>query len=458
MRTLIFILLALNVSAQSSGDRPNIVFILADDLGQNEISRNGDLYDTPNIDFLCNNGAYYERFYVQRACSQTRAAFMTGRHPWKIGMSRIVRVETHDRTMPSDTLTVSQELRELGYITGIVGKWHLGDEPWSRSRYYDFNYSYEQLISAPHYYNHWVFGADDLNENGVCKGGEEQGNYGTHLLRDRAVEFIESASKTENPFFLYVPFTAPHSPWQCTYGNTNDELKECMMSEFDDAVGDIYQAIVNAGIEENTLIVFGSDNGGVRNVPSDDSSNEPYRGFKNGWYEGAFNVPFTFYWKNTIAPQVIPIDKPVHIIDLLPTFVDLAGGNTKAYWDGISMLPFGTVAPDRLLTVRTHQDLNNGNWSHTIAYNEFVYVQPPTLTTQQIYNLSNDISQTNDLYGSTGLETMFDNEAANVQSLFYEQPHLLDNVNWMPPRCYGHEHRRDDFYKDEYIPLEFIAN
>ena len=374
-------------------------------------------------------------------------------------MESLLKVNYHDRTCPKDTLIISQKLRELGYITAVIGKWHLGDEPWSRQRAYDFNYSWEQLISAPNYYTHEVFGGLNINENGVCQD-TAVGTYGTDLIRDKACNFITNVSKTDNPFFLYVPFTTPHSPWMCDYGVTDDEKKECMMQSLDDAVGKIYTSIINAGIEENTLIVFGSDNGGIKPVPSNEQSNYPYRGYKGEAWEGALNVPFAFYWKNTISPQVVAIDKPVHIIDLYPTFVELAGGLTEDYIDGVSLLPFGNPITDRFIYATNKIDTLLNLWTQCIAYNEYVFVDPkPLAQTEQIYNLISDISQTTDLFGGgLPIEPLFLSHADSIKQLYRSQYFIEDNVSWTPPRCYGHEHRRDDYYKDEYKPLIFIAN
>ena len=460
MRVLLFILLAINVSAQSSGSRPNIIYILADDLGQNEISRNNGLYDTPNIDFLCDNGAYYERFYVDKACTQTRSEVLTGRHDWKTGMSELVKHDHHDHTLPSDTLTLPQKLRELGYVTGIVGKWHLGDEPWSRSRYYDFSYSWEHLQSGPNYYTHLMNGGFNLNENGICQD-TATGTYGTHLITDKSVEFIESMSNTDNPFFLYIPYTAPHTPLQCPYGTGGDDIKRCMVEQLDEGVGKIYDAVANNGLLGNTLIVFGSDNGSVELVPSNGLGNEPYRGYKNGVYEGGVNTPCVFYWDGVISSQVVGIQYPTHVADLYPTFVDLAGGVNEAYVDGSSLLPIGSTSMlvDRLVPVVNFKDALD-RWQQCIAYNEFVFVDPlANSQSYQMYNLLTDLSQTNDLVGN-GLpeETILLEHSDAIKSQFVFQFIMEDNVAWYPPRCYGHEHRRDDFYKDEYIPLEFIAN
>ena len=249
-------------------NRPNIVFILADDLGRADVGFNGGKeIKTPHIDKLAASGARLEQFYVQPVCSPTRAALMTGRYPMRHGLQVGVVRPWAQYGLPLDERTLPQALREAGYATAIVGKWHLGHFeraylPTARG----FDHQYGHYNGAIDYFRHDREGGHDWHRDDRASYDE---GYSTHLLAEDAVKFInENAGR--KPFFLYVPFNAVHAPHQ-----TPEKYKEAyaslpeprrtyagMLAAMDEAVGRIIAALDEKGLRRDTIIIFSSDNGG----------------------------------------------------------------------------------------------------------------------------------------------------------------------------------------------------
>lgn len=269
--------------------RPNIVYLLADDLGYRDVSWRGGEIQTPHLDALANSGARLESFYVQPVCSPTRAALLTGRYPFRYGLQVGVVRPWAQYGLPLEERLLPQALKSAGYATAICGKWHLGAYqraylPTARG----FDRQYGHYNGALDYFTHIRDGGFDWHrDDQVCR---DEG-YTTELVGREAVSMIEEFSGKQ-PFFLYVPFNAPHGPYQpptnprLAYENLKGNRRNFarMVTAVDDEVGRIVAALDRHGLREKTLILFSSDNGGVG--PGKIADNTPLRAGKGTLYEG----------------------------------------------------------------------------------------------------------------------------------------------------------------------------
>ncbi|MBS0192039.1 MAG: arylsulfatase [Phycisphaerales bacterium] len=342
--------------------RPNIVYIVADDLGWKDVGFNGATdIKTPNIDALAAGGAVFRQFYVQPMCTPTRAALMTGRYPFRYGLQCAVIPATSTYGLNLDEWLLPQSLKETGYDTAIIGKWHLGHADkkfWPKQR--GFDYQYGAMIGELDYYTHGDKGVLDwFRDNEPVR---EEG-YTTTLLGNDAVRYIEKHSKS-TPFFMYLAFNAPHTPYQAPkeyvdrFPSIEDPTRRTyagMVSCLDDQVGRVVEALKAAGIRDNTLIVFHSDNGGTRSamfagvmadmanvkIPCD---NGPYREGKGTLLEGGVRVCALANWPGKIAPGTR--ENVVHITDMYPTIAGLTGASTAKCkpLDGVDA--WGVLAQD----------------------------------------------------------------------------------------------------------------
>ena len=349
----LFCLGILAVAPAVAADRPNIVVILADDLGNADLGYRGSDIKTPNIDRLAKEGVRLESFHGMPVCTPARAALMTGRYPMRYGLQTLVIFPNHTYGLPTDERTLPQALKEAGYRTMMVGKWHLGHADqkfWPNNR--GFEYFYGNTVGEVDYFTHQRGGVTDWQRNG--KFITEKG-YVTTLFGDEAVRLIEKQDKTK-PFFLYFASLAPHAPYQAPkadedrYASTiKDPTRRtyaAMITSLDDQVGRIVAALEKRGLRENTLIVFSSDNGGPRNAvvasgahskeersasgvtqESLPASNGELRGGKGSLHEGGVRVPTIFNWPARLKPRVV--NEPLHMVDIMPTALALAGAKAN---------------------------------------------------------------------------------------------------------------------------------
>lgn len=307
--------------------RPNVVYLLADDLGWGDVGFHGGEIKTPNLDRLAASGARLEQFYVQSVCSPTRAALMTGKYPSRLGLHVGVVRPWAQFGLPLEEEILPQSLQKAGYQTAIVGKWHLGHFqraylPTSRG----FHQQYGHYNGAIDYDTHQRDGGLDWHRND--KALIEEG-YSTHLLANEAVRIVAEHNRAK-PLFLYVPFNAVHAPHQVPpkYSRPYEHLAEPrrtyagMLAALDEAVGQIVTQLEKSGLSENTLIIFHSDNGGPN--PGEVTSNGPLRGSKATLYEGGVRVPAFAVWPKRIAAGSV-VNQPLHVVDWNPTLRSLAG-------------------------------------------------------------------------------------------------------------------------------------
>ncbi|HJZ56346.1 MAG TPA: arylsulfatase [Gemmataceae bacterium] len=332
-RPLLLALAALGfASQQSAADQPNIVFLLADDLGYADCGfMGGKEIKTPHIDKLAAAGARLDAFYVQPVCSPTRAALMTGRYPMRHGLQVGVVRPWAQYGLPLDERTLAQALKEAGYTTAICGKWHLGHfAPEYLPTRRGFDHQYGHYNGAIDYFTHIRDGGFDWHRDD--KACHDEG-YSTHLITREACAFVaENAGK--KPFFLYVPFNAVHAPHQvpekytAAYPDLQGERKTYagMLAAMDEGVGEIVAAVEKAGVRGNTLFVFISDNGGPQ--PGKVTDNGKYRAGKATLYEGGVRVAACVTFDGKIKPGSV-VAEPMHMVDMYPTLIRLAGGSLE---------------------------------------------------------------------------------------------------------------------------------
>jgi arylsulfatase A-like enzyme len=338
--------------------KPDIVFLLIDDLGYADCGFNGGKQIlTPNIDRLAKAGAVLEHHYVQPVCSPTRSTLLTGRYPTRTGVYSVVTPHAA-WGLPLAERTLADALKQAGYSTEIVGKWHLGEfKPEYLPLARGFEHHYGHYFGALDYYTHERGGELDWYRDG--KAVKEEG-YTTHLLRDEACRVIARQPK-DKPLFLYVPFNGVHGPFQVPepylkpYPNLKNNRQKLagMLAAVDEAVARIEDSLRKAGRLENTLIVFSSDNGGP--TPGD---NTPLRDHKGSIYEGGVRSAAFACWPGRI-PAGVRIREPMHMVDWYPTLIKLGGGSLeqKLPIDGLDVWPTitqGAPTPhDAILSVST---------------------------------------------------------------------------------------------------------
>lgn len=340
------------------GGAPNVLFILVDDMGYGDLGCYGNPYiETPNLDQMAADGMLFRQAYAHPACSPSRAALMTGMAPtrWDIntalGWARTDPASPVDpppvaQLLPAEAVTLAEALQTAGYRTGMVGKWHLGKATGSRPE--DQGFSFVRMITKNelNYYHY------EISDHEKVVYADDGDAYMTDRLTDYALEFL--AEDHERPFFLYLAYTAPHvyivpkaqnlGKYLRKYNTFNGRFNPyyaSMVDNLDENVGRLVQKLEAAGLREDTLLVFMSDNGGVGmdQLGPTPTDMRPLRAWKGHVYEGGVRVPLLLSWKGRIRAGRVE-DTPVIIQDFYPTILDLAGVLPPARGlDGVSFAP-----------------------------------------------------------------------------------------------------------------------
>ncbi len=362
-------------SAPAETRKPNLIIIYCDDLGYGDLSCFGSKeIRTPHLDALAKDGVRFTDWYSNcPVCSPSRASLLTGKYPARAGVTSILGGKRGTPGLLPPQTTIAKALKPLGYRTALFGKWHLGvtKESWPNAHGFDEFCGF--LAGCVDYYSHIFYWGQGGGVNPVHdlwqddKEVWENGRYLTEVITEKSVDFIQ---RKDEPFFLYVPYNAPHYPMHAPkkyldrYPSLppDKRIMAAMISAVDDGVGEIVQALKRAGQYENTAIFFSSDNG-----PSTESRNwldgtedlyyggsaGIFRGHKGSLFDGGIRMPAILSYPGHI-PSGQVCDKPGMMMDIFPTYLEMAGGQAQSV-DGSSILPMLKGAPS------PHNDLL---WEH----------------------------------------------------------------------------------------------
>jgi len=410
--------LAQRAQQKSTARKPNIVFILGDDLGYCDVSMYGCReIPTPNIDSIAAGGVKFTSGYVSApVCSPSRAGLLTGRYQQRFGFEFNAgplqrALNDPEMGLPASEITLAEVMKKAGYATGMVGKWHLGMHPKFHPTQRGFDEYFGFLFGANMYIDPDQPGVKSADPEGAgvrIRGPRnpiirnqtpiEEPQYLTDAFAREAVNFIER--HRNEPFFLYAPFNAPHTPLQATkkyldrFPQIKDEKRQiyaAMVSALDDAVGAILKKLRDAKLEQDTLVVFLSDNGCATYTKA--CTNDPLRLGKLTHFEGGFRVPFAMQFPGVIKTGTV-YDEPISSLDLFPTAVALAGDKLPAdrAYDGVDLLPFLTgmkkTSPHDTLCWRNGENaaIRKGKWKLFRARDH-----------SWLFDLSSDIGEQKDL-------------------------------------------------------------
>lgn len=396
----------------ASARKPNILLILADDLGYGDLSAYGarDMR-TPNIDALIGSGMRFDRFYANSpVCSPTRAALLTGRYPDLVGVPGVIRTHPENSWgyLSPEAVLLPRTLKKAGYHTALVGKWHLGLETPNRPLERGFDHFHGFLGDMMddysdhrrHGINYMRLGAKKIDPRG----------HATDLFTRWAVDYLRGRTGKQEPFFLYLAYNAPHTPiqppkeWLRRVREREPAMDPkraalvALIEHMDNGIGQVVRALKQSGQYENTLIVFTSDNGGQRDVGA---SVGPLRGTKGQMYEGGIRVPMGAAWPGRIATGARS-DHVALSMDLFPTFCEAAGIAPERPIEGVSLLPtlLGRTErePERtLFWARREGGRYQGKSIHAVRRGPWKVVHNSPLEPLQLFNLADDPQEQKDL-------------------------------------------------------------
>ena len=402
----------LGAGERKTAGRPNILMILVDDLGYGDLSSYGatDL-KTPHIDGLVSAGIRFDNFYANcPVCSPTRAALLSGRYPDMAGVPGVVRTHITNSWgyLAPHAELLPKLLKPAGYHTAIVGKWHLGLESPNTPNERGFDHFHGFLGDMmDDYYNHRRHGNNYMRLNG--KEIDPEG-HATDLFTQWAVDYISDRAKSDKPFFLYLAYNAPHTPiqppddWLVRVKNREPGIDDkraklvALIEHLDDGIGKVVTALKDAGISNNTLVIFTSDNGGQLNVGA---NNGPLNGSKGQMDEGGIRVPMCAVWPGRIKPGSRS-DHVALTMDLYPTICEAAGAKIAHRIDGRSILPtlLGKSQPEEkrfLFWVRREGGGTGGRAFYAARSGDFKLLQNSPFEPMRLYNLKDDPKEQNPL-------------------------------------------------------------
>ena len=402
-----------NALAKTANKKPNIILIFADDLGYADVGYHGckDI-STPNIDSIARNGAQFSTAYVTAPiCGPSRAGLLTGRYqqrfgfednpaPWAFCQGPNTRIG-----IPLTERTIGERMQSLGYNTAFIGKHHSGQNPDNNpvNRGFDFFFGFDNGASEYFFHEYKQKTPERLRRN--LETVKHEPEYYTDAFGREAVKFIDR--NKDNPFFLYIPFNAPHGPMQAPEAllekykhirNKDRRKLVAMMDAVDTNIGKVFRKVEEYGLSENTMIIFTSDNGGAEER-SNFSYNRPLRDRKGRLYDGGIRVPFCIQWKNRIAANQ-KFDFPVSTLDIMPTVINAADSEVKNSWklDGIDLAPYLTQMknkPDnRYLYWRNLYAwaIRDNGWKLVMPNNRRGKFKP------ELYNISKDIAEVHNVF------------------------------------------------------------
>lgn len=442
--------------ALCDGQHPNIVFIVADDLGWNDLGFRNKHVISPNIDKLAGMGMILDQSYVQPVCTPSRTAFMTGVYPFKVGQQHLAMLPAQPSCAAMDKVILPQKLKENGYSTHMLGKWHLGFCKWECTpTYRGFDSFYGYYNGQVDYYNYTILNGTDFRDN---KQPIRPKEYSTFEYAKRADEILRTHNKSQ-PLFLYYAFQSVHEPievpksYEDKYSWIKNEGRRKylgMVTALDDAIGNLTESLKQAGLFDNTLIIFTSDNGGW---PQFFGNNYPLRGSKISVYEGGTRASAFVSGKGIKNPGTT-YKGLMHAVDWMPTILSAAGVKQDSSIDGIDMW----------------DSLQNNNPSKRT---EFIYNlddKTPELTGHAAIRMG-DYKL---IEGNPGLyhgwypppedESILDtdqfNEIPLVPQLYNlkEDPNEHNNLFWKEREIYKKLNSRMEEYKKDMVPADYPGN
>ena len=415
-------------------NRPNIIFILADDLGWADLGGYGStFYETPNLDRLAKQGVRFTDAYAAcSVCSPSRASILTGKYPARLqltdwlpgrpdGPEQMLNRPQIQQFLPLEEFTIAEALKAGGYQTAFIGKWHLGEAPeyWPEHQGFDLNIAGCGHGHPPSYFS--PYGFPNLTDG-------PRGEYLNERLTDEALKFIERAK--DKPFFLYLPHYAVHTPLQAktnliekyqakaakfaTNGPTfirdngyrvrqiqNHPVYAAMVESLDESVGRILDQVTALGLEKNTVIIFTSDNGGLSTAEGTPTSNLPLRGGKGWPYEGGVREPLLVKWPGVTQPGSVSHERIIST-DYYPTLLEIAGlpARPRQHEDGISLVATlkGRTLPERpLFWHYPHYSNQGGSPNGAVRLGDFKLIEWYEDMRVELYNLKDDIGEQHDL-------------------------------------------------------------
>jgi arylsulfatase A-like enzyme len=404
-----------NAPSQASlSDQPNILVILTDDQGYHDVSYYGtqDL-QTPHIDALRDDGMRFDYFYANcPVCSPTRASLMTGRYPDHVGVPGVIRTYATDNWgyLDPEAILLPEKLKEVGYHTALIGKWHLGLESPNTPTERGFDFFHGWLGDMMDDY--WQKRRHEINYMRHNQDSIDPEGHATDLFTQWSVDYIKERAPKAEPFFLYLAYNAPHFPvqppedWLAKVQEREPQLSEkraklvAFIEHLDDGIGQVITALKESGEYDNTLIVFSSDNGGLLR---DEANNGPLRDGKQAVYEGGLRVPTSIVWKNGGIAAGSTTEFKTATMDLYPTLVEAAGGKVDHFMEGRSFLPLlqGAEMSDRdrpLYFVRREGGTRYGGLTiQAIQHNDWKLLQNSPFAPPELYNLTEDPYEENNL-------------------------------------------------------------
>ena len=421
------------LASARSGRRPNFVFILIDDMGWCDLGcYDSTFYETPNIDKLAEDGMRFTDAYAAcPVCSPTRASIMTGKYPARLNLTdylvgrrrgKLIPAE-YIHQMPLEEITIAEALKEAGYATGFVGKWHLGGKPyWPEHQGFDVNIGGTSSgMPRSYFWPQWR-GNPPINAH--------EGEYLTDRLTDEALNFLDA--NKDKPFFLYLSHYAVHIPLQskknlaAKYKAKAKNLPPSsgprflpegkrqarqvqdhpvyagMVESVDESVGRVMKKLEQVGVADNTVVIFMSDNGGLSTSEGSPTSNVPLRAGKGWLYEGGIREPMTIKWPGVIKPGSVSTE-PVTSTDFYPTMLEMAGlpPKQKQHCDGVNLVPLfkdkGTLDRKAIFWHYPHYGNQGGSPGGAVRAGDYKLIEFFEDNHAELYNLKEDIGEKNNL-------------------------------------------------------------
>jgi arylsulfatase A-like enzyme len=432
-----------SATAANKAARPNVLVILADDLGYHDVSYYGtpDIR-TPNIDNLCRAGIRFDNFYANSPVSSpSRASLMSGCYPERVGVPGLVRSAPEENFgyLKPDALLLPKLLKAGSYHTAIIGKWNLGLQSPNLPNEKGFDYFHGFLDDMMEdYWSHLRRGINFMRENNLVIDPK---GHATDIFTGWAVDYIRQQAKSNDPFFLYLAYNAPHVPIQPP-AEWLQKVKErepgitdkraglvALIEQLDDGIGQVIKSLKESGAYENTVIVFLSDNGGQLSVGA---NNGKVRDGKGSVYEGGIRVPAFVVWPNHIQPGAVTAQTAL-TMDIYPTISEIAGIPVNHSINGVSLLPIlkdpQQRLPERLLffTRREGGRQFGGQTIQAVISGSWKLLQNSPYKPYELYNLSQDTLEQRDLLN------VWRDQADKLQQRMIEHIQEGGSVPWQKP-------------------------